>query len=35
MILIWLGIGLCGSALCLVGSGLWGRKRKLLDEGKI
>jgi OPA family glycerol-3-phosphate transporter-like MFS transporter len=35
MILIWLGIGLFGAVLCLAGSGLWAKKRKLLDEGKI
>ena len=32
---IWFGIGATGILVCLLGSGLWGRKRKALDEGRI
>lgn len=32
---IWLGVGLCGVAVCLTGARLWGRKRAELDEGRI
>ena len=32
---IWLGIGAAGVLFCLLGSGLWGRKRVELDEGRL
>jgi MFS family permease len=32
---IWFGIGTVGILVCLLGSGLWGRKRTELDEGRI
>ncbi len=32
---IWFGIGVTGILVCLLGSGLWGRKRKELAEGRI
>ena len=35
LILIWLGVGIVGAVFSLAGAGLWGRKRVLLDEGKL
>jgi sugar phosphate permease len=35
LILVWLGIGIFGVIVCLVGSKLWGRKREELNAGRI
>jgi len=35
MILVWLGIGVFGALSCLVFARYWGKKAKLLDEGRI
>jgi predicted MFS family arabinose efflux permease len=35
MILVWLGVGTFGAAICLVFAKYWGKKADLLDEGKI
>ena len=35
MILIWMGIGLCGTFFCLIFARFWGKKRVALDEGRI
>ena len=35
MILIWMGIGLVGSFFCLIFARFWGKKRVVLDEGRI
>ncbi len=35
MILIWMGIGLFGTLVCLIFARFWGKKRVALDEGRI
>ncbi len=35
MILVWMGIGLFGTLVCLIFARFWGKKRIALDEGRI